>query len=141
MIQSKPIKILAIEDDEFMRIFLKDVFWIHGGTQAEVNITSNLEKAKEFFKDEKAIPDLIFLDLNLPEKDGASPKMENSFNFLEELKSNPRTKNIKVIILSGFDDKEIKERALKLGADRFLSKGGYLPQEITQITEEVMASN
>lgn len=133
-----PIKVLAVDDDEFMRIFLKDVFWLHNNSNDKFDVVSNLKKAKEFVKDEKSKPNLIFLDLRLPEEDGQTPDMENSFRFLSELKKNPATKNIKVIIFSSFGDKEIQDRSLKLGADKFMVKGEYLPQEIMEIAGKIV---
>ena len=129
---STPLKILAIDDDEFIRIFMKDVFWIYGKTADTFTIVSDLKKAKAFLSDPKTKPNLIFLDLRLPNEDGGAPDMENSFKFLEGLKKTESTKNIKVIVFSSFGDKEIQDHVLKLGADKFMIKGEYLPQEIME---------
>jgi len=60
----KPIKILSIEDDEFMRIFLRDVFWMHSSPEDfKFDVLENIKKAKEFLKDPKNKPDLILLDM------------------------------------------------------------------------------
>lgn len=133
----RPLKIISIEDDEFMRIFLKDVFWIHNQNKDEFYLFGNLKKAKEFLADPKNKPDLIFLDLRLPDYEGGQAGMEGSFKFLEDLKTNPETKDIKVIIFSSFSDKAIRDRAMKLGSSRFLVKGEHLPQEIIKIAREV----
>lgn len=135
------MKILAIDDDEFMRIFIKDVFWLHNKTGDKFDVTSDLKRAREFIQDQKTRPNLIFLDLRLPEEEGQTPDMENSFRFLSELKKNPSTKDIKVIILSSFGDQEIQERSLKLGADKFMVKGEYLPQEIMEIAGKILLEN
>ena len=137
---AKPLKILIIEDDEFMRIFLKDVFWIHNGSGKELYLAGTLSQGRQIMNDPGFKPDIIFLDLRLPEKQGDTPELEGSFRFLEELKSNPQTKDIKVIIFSSFGDKEIKDRAMKLGAEKFLVKGEYLPQEILEIVRETVST-
>ena len=136
----KPLKILAIENDEFMRIFLKDVFWIHNKGQDQFHIFGCLKKAKEFLEKPENKPDLIFLALKVPEDDGGKPDIEGSFHFLKDLKSNSQFQNVKIIIFSSFGDKEIQEKAFKLGTDKFLVKGEYLPDEIIKIAQET-ASN
>ena len=135
------IKILSIEDDEFMRIFLKDVFWIHGmkgDDNFEFSIVNDFKKAREVLGDPANRPDVILLDLMMADKEGGIVDREAGFHFLEEIKSNKDTKNIKAIIFSGFSDKEIKDKALKLGAEKFLVKGEYLPTELINAIHEVI---
>ena len=133
----KPLKILSIDDDEFIRIFLKDIFWMHGGNQHDLTVFPNIKKARQFMTDPKNKPDLIFLDLRLPEEDGGPVGVENSFKFLKDIKTSPETKDVKVIIFSSFGDKEIQDKAVKLGACKFLIKGESLPSEILRIVKEL----
>ena len=63
---------------------------------------------------EKKIPDLILLDLEMPEIDG--------FVFLESITGNPAWKEIPVIFLTGVDDRKKEEQALELGAVEYLLK-------------------
>jgi DNA-binding response OmpR family regulator len=53
-------------------------------------------------------PDIIFLDVRLPKKDG--------FEVLTELRADPTTADIPVIILSNYGDEELVDRGLRLGA-------------------------
>lgn len=134
----RPLKILSIEDDEFMKIFLRDVFWIHGVKyNFELTVVSNVKQAEGIVADEKTKPDLILLDLMLPYDDDKKADMSAGFQFLEKLKADPNTKNIKVIVFSGFSDNEIKKRAIALGAEKFLLKGEYLPNELIEVTKEI----
>ena|SRR3989344_7334222 len=139
IMDSTPLKILAIDDDEFIRIFMKDVFWLHKRADETFSVVSSIKKAKEFLKSPESKANLIFLDLRLPFANGEAPDMENSFKFLKELKSGADTKDIKVIIFSSFGDKEIQERVLKLGANKFMVKGEYLPQEIIEEARLILA--
>ena len=59
-------------------------------------------------------PDLILLDLTVPYLDG--------FEILKALSSDPATKSIPVIVLTGRGDDEAFARARSLGASRFLTK-------------------
>jgi len=59
-------------------------------------------------------PDLILLDIDMPEMDG--------FETLSRLKSNPYMTSVPVIFLTGNDDSETEIRGLKSGARDFLTK-------------------
>lgn len=59
-------------------------------------------------------PDLIFTDLNLGESDGV--------DLAEELRENPETSKIPVIILSAAQEHEMQRRAVLAGVERYLSK-------------------
>jgi len=63
---------------------------------------------------EEELPDLILLDLEMPEIDG--------FMFLESIISNPDWKDIPVIFLTSADDRKKEERALELGAVEYILK-------------------
>lgn len=138
---SKVKKILAIEDDEFMKIFLRDVFWIHGFHETHsLNIVENVGKAEALLKDENVKPDLIFLDVMSASNRGwnSVADMEARFQFLKKIKADKATKNTKVIIFSTYSDGEIESRALKLGADKFLVKGECMPEDFVKIVREFL---
>src|SRR4051794_12967314 len=59
-------------------------------------------------------PDLILLDVRLPDLDG--------YEVCSRLKQNPATAGIPVVLLTALNDREDRLRALELGADDFLSK-------------------
>jgi len=63
---------------------------------------------------EAQVPDLILLDLMLPESDG--------YEICSMLKKDPRFKFIPIIVISGFFEKENKIKAIQCGADDFISK-------------------
>ena len=59
-------------------------------------------------------PDVVLLDLNMPKVDG--------FTILQELRKNPDTRFLSVIVLTSSNDSNTKLRALELGATDFLAK-------------------
>jgi len=96
-------KILVAEDDRFIASaykmkLVKEQFDVELAFDGEEAIT----KARSFS------PDIILLDLIMPKKDG--------FETLKELKSDPKLKDIPVIVSSNLGQKEDKDKALALGA-------------------------
>jgi signal transduction histidine kinase len=61
-----------------------------------------------------SLPDLILLDINMPDIDG--------YQVCEQLKQNPRTQDIPVIFISALDEVTDKIKAFKLGAVDYVTK-------------------
>ena len=59
-------------------------------------------------------PDVIILDLMMPHIDG--------FGVCKRIKSDPSTQNIKVLVLTAYDDPANQKKAYACGADKMLSK-------------------
>jgi putative two-component system response regulator len=62
---------------------------------------------------EERKPDIILLDVMMPELDG--------FEVARRLKSNPDTRNIPIIMLSALNDRGLNLKALENGAEEFLT--------------------
>ena len=113
-------KILAIDDSSTNIVLLNAVLVQHG---YEV-ITAF--SAKEAFKLlEKESPDLILLDLLMPEISG--------IDFLEHIKKEKKLKDIPVVIVSAVGSKENISLTRELGAVSFISK----PVDINELTNTV----
>jgi len=63
---------------------------------------------------EKQLPDLILLDIMMPEMDG--------YEVCQKLKSDTRTASIPVVFLTGSHDESSQEKAFELGAVDFITK-------------------
>lgn len=74
---------------------------------------------------EKYKPNVIILDLNFPKTTG--------YDLLMVLKRHPTLKNIPVVVLSVFHDKEIIRGAMELGARAYFVKGKNLDQLFQKI--------
>ena len=101
-------KVLVADDEPDMLNFLKTQLQKQYEVVEAVDGQQALEKARQF------LPDLILLDMMMPEKDG--------IEVCRELKNQVSTQNIPVILLTARADDETKMRALETGANDFLSK-------------------
>jgi DNA-binding NarL/FixJ family response regulator len=142
----KKIKILLVDDDEMMRIYFRDIFWIHGkSNKYEIIMVSSLEKAEDLLKNPDTRPDTIFLDVLMSSKGAgcSAPayQMALSLGFISRIKKNKDYSNINIIIYSGQKDEILKEEALKLGVDGYLAKGEIMPKEIILFTDKMHGTN
>lgn len=113
--------ILIIEDDEFFRELLRKKL-----SSKNFNVLEAVdgEKGIEEMKNKK--PDLVLLDLLLPNIDG--------FEVLLKVKADPTTSSIPIIIVSNLGQQEDIERGLKLGAVDYLIKSQF---DIDQIIDKI----
>jgi CheY-like chemotaxis protein/ribosomal protein L37AE/L43A len=77
-------------------------------------------------------PDLVLLDAIMPKKDG--------FEVCAELKRNPKTKNIPVVMLTSADDMKSVETAFKMGAQGYIIKPVTVEKLIKKL-EEIFGRN
>lgn len=123
----KKTKILMIEDDKFLRKIYKNKLSKSGFEFVEaINGIEGLNKVL-FEK-----PDLVLLDLILPRKNG--------FDVLIEMKRNPATKKIPVIILSNLGQETDIQRGLSLGAQDYLVKTDVSLSEVVNKVKENLVS-
>ncbi|OGY78457.1 MAG: hypothetical protein A3B74_02040 [Candidatus Kerfeldbacteria bacterium RIFCSPHIGHO2_02_FULL_42_14] len=119
MTQQKKFAVLIIEDDTFLHELSKKKFIQQG---YEVISAFNGEEGKR--KIQQKFPDIILLDLLLPEMDG--------LDLLKELKENRATQHIPVVIVSNYSDRERVQKGLALGASDYIIKAHFTPDEIVQ---------
>ncbi len=141
----KKIKILLIDDDEMMRIYFRDIFWIHGRSDTyDVIMAASLSEAEKIIFDQSSIPDTIFLDMMMPivgENNSPEGQVNRTLSFIEKLKKGVVTSKIKIIIYSSQKEKFLKEETEKLGVDGYLVKGELMPKEIIDYTDKIHESN
>jgi len=85
--------------------------------------------AKMFELLEKITPNLILLDIEMPEMNG--------FEALEKLKNNAGQANIPVIFLTGTVDDAIKKKGLSIGAVDIISKPFSIPVLLEKIKAHI----
>lgn len=113
------IDVLLIEDDPAVLEMYRMKLTLDGyRVSTAEDGDEGLKKAAEL------IPDIIFLDIRLPKKDG--------FEVLQALRQSPSTATIPVIILSNYGEKELVDRGLTLGAHEFLIKAHTTPTSLSE---------
>ncbi len=125
----KKIKILMIEDDQPTIKIFQEVF-LMAGFEIEFIDTGKdaLKRIEEIREGKKEKPDLILLDLLLPDING--------IEILKEARKYPETKKIKIYILTNFSQPEINEELIREGADKVLMKFEYTLNKLIEIIKE-----
>jgi CheY-like chemotaxis protein len=81
-------------------------------------------------------PDLVLLDLVMPEMDG--------FEFLDEMRKRNGPRRIPIVVITAKDLTEEDRRRLNGGVERVVQKGGHEPQallsEVRQLVATALAS-
>src|SRR5436190_334006 len=100
--------VLVADDEPDMLRFLKSQLSRHYNVIEAVDGQQAIEKAAQF------IPEIILLDMMMPEKDG--------LQACREIRERTSTQNIPIILLTARADEETKLASLSAGANDFLSK-------------------
>lgn len=107
MIQERP-SVLIVDDEKVNLKLLSDLLQ----DEAQIMLAKNGKQALE--KANKHIPDLILLDVVMPDMDG--------FDVIQELKSKAVTKLIPVIFVTGLSDVQFEEKGIALGGSDYILK-------------------
>jgi phosphoserine phosphatase RsbU/P len=109
-------RILVVDDDLSVRVLLKSIL-----ARDEHEVVESADGESAFSSLSRGKPDMILLDLMLPDYNG--------LDILTELKQDRELEAIPVIVLTGSADRESKLTALSSGAVDFISKP-FLPEEV-----------
>ena len=121
-------KIMLVEDDNNLREIYQARLLAEG---YEIVSAKDGEEALALAVKEK--PDLIIADIMMPKISG--------FDRLDILRTTPETKNSKVIMMTALSQAEDKERANKLGADRYLVKSQVTLEDVAKVARDVLEGN
>jgi len=112
-------KILIVEDDNMISSIYKTKFEADGFAAV---VAGNGAEGLDIARKEQ--PDIIMLDVILPQIDG--------FSVLEELKKDKLTKDIPVIMLTNLGTDEDKAKGEKMGAVDYFVKTSLTPAQISE---------
>jgi len=105
-------KRILIADDEPTIVDLIREILQEGSNKYQIE--SAIDGAETLHKVETFKPDLLILDIKMPKLDG--------FEVCRRLKGNPTTKDIPILVITGFAGKNSQEKMLELGANHCLMK-------------------
>lgn len=124
---AKKEKILIIEDDRFIAKMYQTKLELEGyDVEVAENGAQGVEKIKSFD------PDLVLLDIIMPEMDG--------FGVLEAIRDDDTINSVRVIVMSNLAQEDHLKRARALGAKDYVVKSQYTPMDVVKKIKEVMAS-
>jgi CheY-like chemotaxis protein len=120
--------VLVVEDDPSTREMLRrscerQAWVVREASNGRIGLEQVLREA----------PDLILLDLMMPEMDG--------FTFVEELRTRPEYRHIPVIVITAKDLTPEDRHRLNGQVIRILQKGGYSTAELLQEMRTVLEAN
>jgi two-component system response regulator MtrA len=113
------VRVLFVEDDASVAQMYRLKLELDGySVDVAGDGIAALEKARS------SRPDIIFLDIRLPKLDG--------LGVLEALRADVATRGIPVVILSNWNEKELVERGIQLGALDHMIKSQTTPARLSQ---------
>ncbi|GAA0296486.1 two-component system response regulator (stage 0 sporulation protein A) [Gracilibacillus halotolerans] len=115
-------RVLLVDDNqeliELMRSYLNE--------QDDMKVVGTAFNGKDCLSFlESDIPDVIILDIIMPHIDGLA--------VLSQIKRNPETKHVNVIILTAFGQEEVTKKAVNFGASYFILK----PFDLEHLAEQI----
>lgn len=124
------ISILLVDDDEDCRLLVRDAIE-SANVKNDVFEVSNGAEALSFIRQHTPYenaprPGLVYLDIDMPQLNG--------LEVLRELKSDPETKDIPVVMMTALDDDKEKLEAARHGANSYCVK----PTDPFQFIETVI---
>jgi len=112
-------KILTIEDDAFLKNIESSKFTKSGFEVATAMTKADVDQALA-----ASMPDIILLDMMLPDIDG--------FQILKNLKADDKTKAIPVIVFSNLSSDEDVKKMTEAGATAFMIKSNFTLDEVVE---------
>jgi signal transduction histidine kinase len=115
-----PAYVLLVEDDEDLASVLTASF-----EDAAVHIDHASTRQQAIRHCINRRPDLLILDLTLPDGDG--------FSFVEWLRQQPALRTLPLVVYSGREVSDVEMAKLRLGPTEFLTKAKVQPQEVEEL--------
>jgi len=118
-------KILIVEDDKMIATMYETKL---KQSKHDVIIADNGSQGLDLAVKEK--PDLVLLDVILPQMDG--------FSVLQELRLNANTKEIPIIMLTNLGTSEDQEKGKQMGATDYWVKAQMTPAQVSDKVNELL---
>ncbi len=129
--ENDPLRILLADDDEDDRIFFKEALQ-EVRIRTIVTLVNDGLQLMKYLNDGNLLPDVVFLDLNMPIKSG--------LECLSEIRRDSRLKDLAIAIYSTSASDENIEEAFVRGANIYIKKPNNFSQ-LKNILEQVISLN
>lgn len=116
------MKYILVADDEPMNIEIMEIILMD---DYEIESVENGVECLDSI--ERRMPDLLLLDFSMPKMDG----VEVSKN----LRNNTKTKNLPIVMVSGFASEEHIKNGYEAGVNEYITKP-YKPEELLRVVEK-----
>jgi two-component system alkaline phosphatase synthesis response regulator PhoP len=124
-------KVLIVEDDLPTLKLLEETLKIEGFEIDTAMLAKEaMEKLEEIRKGKREKPDLILLDLILPDMNG--------IEILKEARKYPETREIKIFALTNYSDPEMNKQLVKERVDKIILKAQISLKDLVKIMREVL---
>ena len=120
-------KILIIDDDPMVQLMVQVAFEDAGH---QVQAVLQIDAISEIPFDSS--PDAVILDVMMPNISG--------WDILREIRDNPKTEWLPVLMLSSLSDVQNRVRGIRVGADDYLTKP-FHPEEVLARVEALISKN
>ena len=115
------IKVLIVDDEILIRVGIKScINWESNGYEI-IGLAADGNQALEIIKSQ--MPDIVLTDIKMPNLDG--------LELIEEIKK--QYPNIRIIVLSCYNEFDFIRTAMKLGADDYILKLSMEPQDLLKV--------
>jgi DNA-binding response OmpR family regulator len=121
-------RILVVEDDFDISNMLR-IYFSGQGYEVEVAVRGS----DALGKTRKQLPNLIVLDIMLPDMNG--------YDVCRELRTTPRTSHIPIIFLTQKDERSDKIQGLELGADDYITKPFDIEELKLRVQNAILAAS
>jgi DNA-binding response OmpR family regulator len=118
-------KILVVDDDKQITIFLEKILITEGYQVTSVNESSKAVQAAE-----SANPDLFILDLMMPEPNG--------FELCRALRASQSFANTPIVIITAMDDSDSRAIATVAGANDYITKP-FRPDDLVRTIKALLS--
>ena len=117
---ANPTKVLVVDDDELILMALRQKLEKEG---MQVYTSTNIYDA--YFKVNQIEPNIVLLDIVLPDMNGLS--------FMNMINSNVLNTRIPVVLMSSLSTNDIIEKSYEMGASGYITK----PFNMSEITDVI----
>ena len=128
----KPLYVLLADDDEDDRLIFKEALEDIKIKTIVTTVNEGIEVMEYLTQDGVLLPDVVFLDLNMPRKNG--------MQCLEEIRNSPALKHLTIATYSTSGAERDIEETFVMGANVYIKKPNDF-STLKKVVEEAMRTN